>query len=89
VFLYNAFRLISNGLLWGNGIAITLLVIQKYFKVVKLNPENYYVTSAPVVIDIPSFLLINLGTVLICLVVLLLPSYIITKISPVKAIRFD
>ncbi|MEZ4852870.1 ABC transporter permease [Flavobacterium sp.] len=89
VFLYNAFRLISNGLLWGNGIAIALLLIQKYFQVVKLNPENYYVTSAPVVIDIPYFLLINMGTILICLVVLMLPSYIITKISPVKAIRFD
>ena len=89
IFLYNASYLILRGLLWGNLIGIGALLLQKYFGIVKLNPENYYVTEAPVAIDLPYIVALNLGTVLICLVVLLIPSYIITKISPVKALRFD
>lgn len=89
IFLYNAGYLILRGLLFGNLIGIGVLLIQKYFGVIKLNPENYYVTQAPVAIDIPYIIALNLGTVLVCLLVLLIPSYIITKISPVKAIRFD
>lgn len=89
IFLYNALYLIVRGLLWGNGIGIGLLLIQKYFGIVKLNPENYYVTEAPVVIEVMPIVALNLGTILVCLLVLLIPSYIITKISPVKAMRFD
>lgn len=89
IFLYNAGYLILRGLFWGNIIGIGVLLVQKYFGIVKLNPENYYVTQAPVAIDIPYIVALNLGTILICLLVLLIPSYIITKISPVKAIRFD
>lgn len=89
VFLYNAFHLIARGLFWGNVVALLLLVIQKYFEVIKLNPQNYYVNVAPVYIDIPYIIVLNIGTILICLLVLIIPSYIITKISPVKVIRFD
>lgn len=89
IFLYNALYLIIRGLLLGNGIGIGLLLVQKYFGIVKLNPENYYVTEAPVVIEVLPILALNLGTIVVCLLVLLIPSYIITKISPVKAIRFD
>jgi lipoprotein-releasing system permease protein len=89
IFLYNAFYLISKGLFWGNLIGIGMLLIQKYFGVVKLNPENYYVNTAPVDINIGYILLLNLGTVVVCLLVLLVPSYLITKISPVKAIKFS
>ena len=89
IFLYNAFYLIVRGLFWGNLIGIGLLLIQKYFGIIQLNPENYYVNVAPVYLDWTYILLLNLGTVFICLLVLLIPSYIITKISPVKAIRFD
>lgn len=89
IFLYNAFYLIVRGLFWGNGIGITLLLIQQYFGVIKLNPENYYVNQAPVCISLGYILLLNLLTVTVCFLVLLIPSYIITKISPVKAIRFD
>ena len=89
IFLYNAAHLISRGLLWGNGIAILLLVIQKKFEVIKLNPESYYVSSAPVDINLLHILLLNLGTILICVLVLLIPSYLITKISPIKALKFD
>tara|TARA_Y100000815_G_scaffold92715_1_gene81889 strand:+ start:120049 stop:121284 length:1236 start_codon:yes stop_codon:yes gene_type:complete len=89
IFLYNAGYLIIKGLLWGNGISLALLLIQKHFEIIKLPPESYYVTVAPVTIDVPAILLVNLGTILVCLTLLLVPSYIITKISPVKALRFD
>lgn len=89
IFLYNAFYLIVRGLFWGNLIGISLLLIQQQFGVVKLNPENYYVNQAPVYLNIGYIALLNLLTVTVCFVVLLIPSYIITKISPVKAIRFD
>lgn len=89
IFLYNAFYLIVRGLFWGNLIGIGMLLIQKYFGVIKLNPESYYVNVAPVDINLGYILLLNIGTVAICLLVLLIPSYIITKISPAKTIRFD
>jgi len=89
IFLYNAAYLIIKGLFWGNLISISLLLIQKYFGVITLRPENYYVSVAPVTIDIPAILLINAGTIIICLALLLIPSYIITKISPVKALRYE
>ena len=89
IFLYNAFHLIVKGLLWGNGIGLGLLFLQQQFGIIHLNPENYYVNEAPVYIDWLFVAALNLGTVLVCLLVLLIPSYIITKISPIKAIRFD
>ncbi|MFP5439523.1 MAG: ABC transporter permease [Bacteroidia bacterium] len=89
IFLYNAAHIIIRGLLWGNGIGLGILLIQKYFGVVQLRPENYYVSVAPVTLDMVAILVINVGTILICLALLLIPSYIITKISPVKAIRFE
>jgi lipoprotein-releasing system permease protein len=89
IFLYNAFYLISKGLFWGNLIGVGMLVIQQNFGIIKLNPENYYVNEAPVFIDFGYIFLLNIGTILICLLILLIPSYIITKISPIKAIRFD
>ena len=89
VFLYNAFYLIARGLFWGNLIGIGLLLLQKQFEIIKLNPESYYVNVAPVDINLPYILALNIGTVLICLLVLLIPSYIITKISPSKSIRFE
>ncbi|WP_264522455.1 ABC transporter permease [Flavobacterium sp. N1994] len=89
IFLYNAAYLIGRGLLWGNVIGIGLLLIQKYFGIIKLNPESYYVNEAPVDINLFYILLLNIGTVAICLVVLLIPSYIITKITPSKSIRFE
>ena len=89
IFLYNAFYLIIRGLFWGNLIGISLLLIQQHFGIIKLNPENYYVNEAPVYLNLGYILLLNLLTITICFLVLLIPSYIITKISPVKAIRYD
>jgi lipoprotein-releasing system permease protein len=89
IFLYNAFYLIIRGLFWGNLIGIGLLVLQKQFGIIQLNPESYYVNVAPVDINLLYIAALNIGTVLVCLLVLLIPSYIITKISPAKTIRFE
>jgi lipoprotein-releasing system permease protein len=89
IFLYNASYLILRGLFWGNLIGISILLIQKYFGIIKLNPENYYVDQAPVYLNLGYIALLNGLTISVCFLVLLIPSYIITKISPVKAIRFD
>ncbi len=89
IFLYNAAYLIGKGLFWGNLVGLGLLLIQKYFGVIRLNPETYYVNEAPVYISVPAWLFINVGTLLLCLLMLLIPSYIVSKISPVKAIKFD
>ena len=89
IFLYKAFYLIERGQYWGNLIGISLLLIQQHFGVVKLNPENYYVNQAPVYLNWGYIAMLNALTVTVCFLVLLIPSYIITKIAPVKAIRFD
>ncbi|MBP4142790.1 ABC transporter permease [Flavobacterium sp. P4023] len=89
IFLYNAFYLIIRGLFWGNLIGISLLLIQQHFGIIKLNPENYYVDQAPVYLNWGYIIALNFLTIGVCFLVLLIPSYIITKISPVKAIRFD
>lgn len=89
IFLYNALYLIGKGLFWGNLIGIGILLLQKHFGIIKLNPESYYVNEAPVYIGIENILLLNLLTVVICFLILLIPSYIITKISPIKAIRYN
>ncbi len=89
MFLYNAGYLILIGLFWGNLIGIGLLVIQQKYGVVGLNPETYYVSTAPVYINIGYILLLNAGTMLLCLIMLLIPSYIVAKISPTKSIRFQ
>lgn len=89
IFLINASYLIGLGLFWGNLIGLGILLVQKYFKLFPLNPETYYVTEAPVYLSLDYIVLLNLGTFICCLLMLLIPSIIITKISPVKAIRFD
>ncbi len=90
IFLYNATYLIGLGLFWGNLIGLTLLYIQKQFSLLKFpDPEQYYVSIIPVHISLDYIILLNVGTFLACLLMLMIPSVIITKISPVKAIRFE
>ena len=89
IFMYNAAYLIGLGLLWGNGIGLGLLLLQKYFKILPLNPDTYYVTEAPVHIDFTHIIFLNIGTFVLCVIFLLLPSYLVSKIQPIKAIRFQ
>ena len=89
VFLYNASYLILLGLFWGNLIGLGILLIQKYFGLFPLDPDVYYVTQAPVFLSVGYVIALNLGTLLLCLLMLLIPSIVVTKISPVRAIRFE
>jgi lipoprotein-releasing system permease protein len=89
IFLYNAGYLILLGLFWGNLIGLGLLFAQKYLKLIPLNPETYYVTEAPVYIGWEYIVAVNFGTLFLCMLMLLIPSFIITRISPVKAMKFD
>ncbi|MGB5377138.1 ABC transporter permease [Muriicola sp.] len=90
VFLYNAAYLILIGLFWGNLLGLGLIWLQDRFRYFKFpNPQEYYIDYIPVYIDLPTILLLNLGVLVLCMSMLLIPSYIITRITPVKAIQFD
>lgn len=88
IFLYNASYLIFVGLFWGNIIGLTLLLSQKYFGFLSLDPETYYVSQVPVSIDLVTIIFLNIGTLVLCFLMLIIPSIIITKIQPSKSIRF-
>ncbi|MDB2384942.1 ABC transporter permease [Polaribacter sp.] len=88
IFLYNAGYLILRGLFWGDLVGLVLLGIQYYFEVITLNPSTYYVATMPISLSIKAFLLLNLGTLLLCFLMLILPSYIITRIKPSTSIKF-
>jgi len=89
VFLYNAVYLILRGLFWGNLIGFAILFIQYKFEIISLNPETYYVNTVPIAINWTYILLLNIGTLLLCLTMLILPTLIVSKINPVKAIKFE
>ncbi|MFT5215492.1 MAG: lipoprotein-releasing system permease protein [Glaciecola sp.] len=89
LFLYNASYLILLGMFWGNVIGLGLLFAQQQFGLFPLNPEVYYVTQAPVYLNFGYILALNIGTFVVCMMMLLVPSYVISKISPVKAMRFE
>lgn len=88
-FLYVSSFLILKGMLWGNIIALAILLIQDQFGLIKLDAETYYVSKMPVDINIIYILLINIGTLLISTFTMVGPSYLISKISPAKSIRFE
>jgi len=77
------------GLLYGNAIGLGLLLIQKFFGIIKLNPENYYVSTVPVDLNPVVILSISAGILLISGLALIIPSYLISKISPVKSIKYS
>ncbi len=88
-FLWFGIFIIGRGMIYGNIVAIIAIVVQKHFGIAELNPQTYYVSTVPVEINIPLFLLINIATVVISTMVLVIPSYVIAYIKPVKAIRFE
>src|SRR5665811_237991 len=89
IFLYNAIYLIVKGLIWGNIIGIAICMIQQQFGILTLPEESYYISVVPIELNFINILILNSGTLLVCVVMLLIPSYVITKISPIKAIRYD
>jgi len=89
VFLYNATYLIIKGLFWGNLLGISLSFLQKEFHIISLNPAIYYMKSVPIHLLLSDILILNLGVIITCFIMLILPTYLITKITPIKAIHFE
>jgi len=89
VFLLHAAYITGLGLLLGNFLGIGLCLLQKYFGLLRLPEESYYLQVAPVYFDWFFILAVNLGTLLLCTLVMIIPTYLITRISPLKAIRFS
>ncbi len=89
IFLIQAAYIIGIGLLIGNLIGLGLIFLQKYYGFIKLNPETYYVRTAPVYLKIQDILLLNTGVALIILLMLSIPVLIIGKISPTKVLKYD
>lgn len=89
IFLIQAGFLILKGLFWGNLIGISICFLQAKFNIIPLDPAVYYLSAVPVKFDLMQILLLNAGTLLVCVIALLLPSYFITRISPVKALKYE
>lgn len=88
IFIYNALYIISKALLIGNLIAILLCIIQLRYGIFSLDQTSYYLKSIPIYLNIWHILIINGGSILLCLLALMIPSFIISKISPIKAIKY-
>lgn len=89
VFLYVSTFLIGRGMLWGNLIGLALCWVQWQFHVLTLDPSIYYLDAVPIRLGFNSWLLINIGALTVTLLMMLAPSYLITKISPARTIRFE
>ena len=89
LFLYQAAYLIGKGLFWGNFIGIGLALIQLKTGIITLDPTSYYIKTVPVNLELTQILLLNAGTMAAIIIMLLVPSQLISRISPVKAIRYD
>ena len=89
IFLYISFFLIGKGMLWGNVVGIAICLIQSHFRIIKLDPSIYYLDAVPIDLSIVSLILLNIGTLCESMLMMLGPSYLITKIDPAKSIRFE
>ncbi len=88
IFLYNAAYLIGLGLLLGNILGLGLGMLQEYTQIAKLDQASYYVSYVPVQINWLDVLMLNAGTLILCMLVLIVPSMLVSRITPVKAIAF-
>lgn len=88
-FMWFAAFIIGRGLLWGNMIALALVALQYFTGIVKLDPATYYVSSVPVEVNVLFVVLLNIGTLLISLLVLIGPSFLISHIHPAKTMTYE
>ncbi|MBK5195555.1 MAG: ABC transporter permease [Proteiniphilum sp.] len=89
VFLYLSAFLIGQGMLWGNLIALAVCLFQKWTQILKLDPTTYYLSAVPVDLNLLYILLLNIGTLLVSLLMMIGPSYLVAKITPAKSIQFE
>lgn len=88
-FLLIAARLILKGVLWGNLLALTLSLLQRHYKVIKLNPANYFTDAVPIHFDLGLWLGINVGTLLVILLMVIVPASLVSRIHPAESMRID
>ena len=89
IFLYFASYLTVMGLFWGNIIGVLLCLLQSYFGIIKLDPASYYVSTVPINLDFVNILLINVGSLAIIVLMMIRPSFIVSKITPADSMRFE
>lgn len=88
-FLWYAALIVARGLLWGNVLGLGIVLLQKYVGLIRLNPEVYYVSAAPVELSVGWIVALNAATLLATILALILPSFLVSRIQPAKAIQFD
>jgi lipoprotein-releasing system permease protein len=89
IFIYLAGYLMSRGMFWGNLIGLSFIFIQKQFGLIHLDQQSYYLSYVPVFFSLKDILLLNAGTLMVCVIMMILPTMIVTKISPLTAIRYS
>ena len=88
-FLWFAVFIIGWGMLWGNILGIGIVVLQQKTGIISLDPQTYYVSQAPMELNIPIILLLNVATLIVSVLVLIGPSYLVSRIHPAKSMRYE
>jgi lipoprotein-releasing system permease protein len=89
IFLYFAIFIIGKGLIYGNILGLGLCLLQKYFSIIHLDAQSYYVDTVPILINPLAIVLLNLVTLIISVLVLVIPSFLVSHIHPARSIRFE
>lgn len=88
-FLWFSVFLIGKGMIWGNAIGLAFCFVQSYFGLFKLDPQTYYIDTVPISFNVLWWLLINIGTLLVSVLMLIGPSFLITRINPATSMRYE
>lgn len=88
-FLWFSVFLIGKGMIWGNAIGLAFCFVQSYFGLFKLDPQTYYIDTVPISFNVLLWLLINIGTLLVSVLMLIGPSFLITRINPATSMRYE
>jgi lipoprotein-releasing system permease protein len=88
-FLWFSVFIIGQGMLWGNLLGIGLVLLQQHTGLITLDPQVYYVSEAPMELNLPLIILLNIVTLLVCVFVLIAPSYLVSHIHPAKSMRYE
>lgn len=88
-FLTLAMMIVGKGIFWGNVLGLGICLIQSSTGLIKLDPATYYVETVPVELTLTTWLLINIGTVIACTLVLVLPSFFTSSINPARSMRYE
>jgi lipoprotein-releasing system permease protein len=88
-FLYLAMLIIGKGMIWGNVVGLALCAVQKYTRLVGLNPQDYYLDCVPIEFNWPLIVTVNVVMFVLSVLILIVPSHLISRIYPTKAMRFE